>query len=186
MILLIQQYSYHVSYIDTAICYVTRLLLIQQSSCYDSRQTAILQLRYSYWFRNLPCYATPIITTIFLQAFCAATFDTATPHYDPHTDTTICYDTKPLIIQKSICYDTIITAKLPIRYSYWDSNLPYYYSLPNKATCLLWSYRYNNTPTIIPISKQQYAMLRFSHYYSNLLWSFRYAANTILINTAIS
>ena len=185
MILSIQQYSHHDSLIDTAICYVTRLLLIQQSSCYDSRQTAIPQLRYSYWYRNLPCFSAPIVTTIPMQDFCAAT-STAIPHYDPHTDTTICYDTKPLIIQKSICYDTIITAKLPTRYSHWDSNLPYYYSLPNAATSLLWSYRYNNTPTIIPISKQQYAMLRFSHYYSNLLWFFRYAATTILINTAIS
>ena len=138
MILSIQQYSHHDSYIDTATCYVTRLFLIQQSSCYDSRQTAIPQLRYSYWYRNLPCFSAPIITTIPMQAFCTAT-STAIPHYDPHTDTTICYDTKPLIIQKSICYDTIITAKLPIRYSYWYSNLPYYYTFFNTATSLLWS-----------------------------------------------
>jgi hypothetical protein len=120
-------------------------------------------------YSNLSCYTTPITTTILLQTFCTATSDTAISHNDPHTDTTICYDTKPLIIQKSICYDdTIITAKLPIRYSYWDSNLSCYYSLPSTAISLLWSYRYNNTPTIIPVSKQQYAMLRFSHYYSNL------------------
>jgi hypothetical protein len=36
--------------------------------------------------------------------------------YDPHTDTTTCYETIPLIIQNSIWYDTITTAIPPIRY----------------------------------------------------------------------
>ena len=53
MTLLIQQSSISDTYIDTAICYVTILLLIQQSFPYD------------------------ITTATFLQAFCAATSDTA-------------------------------------------------------------------------------------------------------------
>jgi hypothetical protein len=58
-------------------------------------------------------------------------------YYDPHTDTTICYDTTPLIIHKSICQDIIITVKLLIRYPYWYSNLPYYYTVLNTTTSLI-------------------------------------------------
>jgi len=44
MLLSIQQYSDYDSYIDTAICYVTRFLLIQKSLCYDSRQSQPIYL----------------------------------------------------------------------------------------------------------------------------------------------
>ena len=44
MLLSIQQYSDYDSYIDTAICYVTRFLLIQKSLCYDSHQSQPIYL----------------------------------------------------------------------------------------------------------------------------------------------
>jgi hypothetical protein len=108
----------HLRYsIDTAICYATTLLLYSNISAmiswYSNTPTTILVLIPQYAILCYPCYST---TTILLHDFCTATLDTAIPHYDPHTDTTIWYDTIPLIIQKSTSSETNTTAIPQIQY----------------------------------------------------------------------
>ena len=95
---------------DTAICYATTSSYTAISLSW-SRDTAILQLRYPHWYRNMLYYALP------QQSSCTNLhLWYSNPHSDPHNDTTICYDNIPLIIQKSTCSDTNTTAIPQIRY----------------------------------------------------------------------